>query len=130
MNVMVDKGNPKKNTHTHILTWNRIDTTLSYRGLKLLNTGLKVSTGALQSIAPRSCQACCTRRSAASRHRIHPHTHTHTHKKPKLLRSNKTRQNGNRNVHLKFLFLNASLYLLNFIIYEFFYMSIMLWDIH
>jgi hypothetical protein len=69
-------------THTHILTWNRIDTTLSYRGLKLLNTGLKVSTGALQSIAPRSCQACCTRLSAASRHRIHPlslsHTHTHT----------------------------------------------------
>jgi hypothetical protein len=67
---------PKKNTHTHILTWNRIDTTLSYRGLKLLNTGLKVNTGALQSIAPRSCQACCTRRSAAPRHRIHPLTHT------------------------------------------------------
>jgi uncharacterized membrane protein len=55
---------------------------------------------------------------------------SHTHKKPKRLRSNKTRQNGTRNVHLKFLFLNASLYLLNFIIYEFFYMSIMLWDIH
>jgi hypothetical protein len=79
MNVKVDNGNPKKkHKHTQILTWNRIDTTLSYRGLKLLNIGLQVSTGALQSIAPRSCQACYTRRSAASRHRIHPHTHTHT----------------------------------------------------
>jgi uncharacterized membrane protein len=56
-------------------------------------------------------------------------SHTHT-RSQSFCAQTKTRQNGTRNVHLKFLFLNASLYLLNFIIYEFFYMSIMLWDIH